>query len=82
MTKTTGDYTDVPSTLRTHWSKVFMDDVGVLTHLGGGRLYETYGIGPEGCVAVVRPDGYIGNVVSLEGADELDKWFGGFMVSA
>ncbi|QRW16730.1 FAD-binding domain protein [Rhizoctonia solani] len=82
MTKTTGDYTDIPPTLRTHWSKVFMDDEAVQSRLGGGRLYETYGIGPEGCVAVVRPDGYIGNVVPLDGVDELDSWFGGFMASA
>ncbi|KAF8757742.1 Phenol hydroxylase, C-terminal dimerization domain [Rhizoctonia solani] len=68
--------------LRTHWSKVFMDDEAVQSRLGGGRLYETYGIGPEGCVAVVRPDGYIGNVVPLDGVDELDSWFGGFMASA
>ncbi|KAJ1306382.1 hypothetical protein OPQ81_007387 [Rhizoctonia solani] len=82
MTKTTGDYTDIPATLRTHWSKVFMDDVSVSPRLGGGRLYETYGIGPEGCIAVVRPDGYIGTIVPLEGVDELDNWFGGFMAPA
>ncbi|KAB5591621.1 hypothetical protein CTheo_4921 [Ceratobasidium theobromae] len=82
MTKTTGDYTDIPPTLRTHWSKVFMDDVGVAPRVGGGQLYESYGIGPEGCIAVVRPDGYIGTIVSLEGVDELDKWFGGILVSA
>ncbi|CAE6442570.1 unnamed protein product [Rhizoctonia solani] len=81
MTKTTGDYTDVPATLRTHWSKVFMDDVSVSPRLGGGQLYETYGIGSEGCVAVVRPDGYIGTIVPLEGVDELDSWFGGIMTS-
>ncbi|QRV88565.1 phenol 2-monooxygenase [Ceratobasidium sp. AG-Ba] len=81
MTKNTGDYTDLPPTLRTHWSKVFMDDVACFPKMGGGRLYESYGIGPEGCVAVVRPDGYIGHVVSLEGVDQLDKWFHGFMAA-
>ncbi|QRV88493.1 phenol 2-monooxygenase [Ceratobasidium sp. AG-Ba] len=74
-----GDYTDLPPTLRTDWSKVFMDDVACFPQIGGGRLYESYGIGPEGCVAVVRPDGYIGYVVSLESVDQLDKWFNGFM---
>ncbi|CAE7114877.1 unnamed protein product [Rhizoctonia solani] len=82
MTKTTGDYTDIPTTLRTHWSKVFMDDVSVAPRLGGGQLYESYGIGSDGCIAVVRPDGYIGTIVPLEGVDELDSWFGGFMASA
>lgn len=81
MTKTTGDYTDIPSTLRTHWSKVFMDDVSASVRLGGGQLYETYGIGSAGCVAVVRPDGYVGHVVPLEGVDELDKWFAGILVA-
>lgn len=81
MTKTTGDYTDIPSTLRTHWSKVFMDDVATSPRLGGGQLYESYGIGPEGCIAVVRPDGYVAHVVPLEGVDELDKWFAGILVA-
>jgi phenol 2-monooxygenase len=82
MTKATSDYTVIPPTLRTHWSKVFMDDTGVAPRLGGGQLYESYGIGPGGCIAVVRPDGYVGTVVPLEGVDELDEWFAGFLVSA
>ncbi|KAG8781922.1 hypothetical protein FRC12_021403 [Ceratobasidium sp. 428] len=81
MTRTTADYTDLPSTLRTHWSKVFMDDVACFSKMGGGKLYESYGIGPDGCIAVVRPDGYVGHVVSLEGVDELDKWFAGIMAA-
>ncbi|QRW10735.1 phenol 2-monooxygenase [Ceratobasidium sp. AG-Ba] len=81
MTKNTGDYTDLSPTLRTHWSKVFMDDVACFPKMGGGRLYESYGIRPEGCVAVVRPDGYIGHVVSLESVDQFDKWFNGFMAA-
>ncbi|QRW02682.1 phenol 2-monooxygenase [Ceratobasidium sp. AG-Ba] len=82
MTKNTADYTDIPPILRTHWSKAFIDDVAWFPKMGGGRLYESYGIGPEGCVVVVRPDGYIGHVVSLEGADQLEKWFGGFMAAS
>jgi len=81
MTKTTADYTDLPPTLRTHWSKVFMDDVACFPKMGGGQLYESYGIGPEGCIAVVRPDGYVGHIVPLEGVDELDKWFAGVMAA-
>ncbi|KAG8746067.1 hypothetical protein FRC10_006170 [Ceratobasidium sp. 414] len=81
MTKTTADYTDLPPTLRTHWSKVFMDDVACFPKMGGGQLYESYGIGPEGCITVVRPDGYVGHVVPLEGVDELDKWFAGIMAA-
>ncbi|KAG8681363.1 hypothetical protein FRC08_015689, partial [Ceratobasidium sp. 394] len=81
MTKLTGAYTDLPSTLRTHWSKVFMDDVAAYSNMGGGQLYKSYGIGPEGCIVVVRPDGFVGHVVPLDGADELDQWFTGIMAA-
>lgn len=43
-------------------------------------MYKNYGIGDEGAVVVVRPDGYVGTVVPLDGAmEELNKYFGGFV---
>lgn len=43
-------------------------------------MYKSYGVGDEGCVVVVRPDGYVGTVVPLETAmEELNKYFFGFL---
>jgi len=83
--KETCNYTDVPATLRRHWSKVFVDDVSIAGDVGG-KAYETYGISPEGAVVVVRPDGYIGAIASLTTAagvsQSLDQYFGGFLNNA
>ncbi|KAL5513388.1 hypothetical protein ACEPAH_3787 [Sanghuangporus vaninii] len=76
--KETTEYTDVPSALRPHWSKVFVDDVAV-SGTEGGKAYSSYGISPEGAVIIVRPDGYIGTVVPLDGAAALNEYFAGFM---
>ena len=46
----------------------------------GGGGYERYGIDPEkGAVVVVRPDGYVGNVVSLENVEEITRYFSAFL---
>ncbi|KAG8995663.1 hypothetical protein FRB94_008888 [Tulasnella sp. JGI-2019a] len=75
------NYTDVPATLRSHWSKVFTDDVSIAGGLGG-TTYETYGISPEGAMVVVRPDGYIGMVAAFDGSgSQLEHYFGGFLTA-
>ncbi|KAG8883883.1 hypothetical protein FRB97_005721 [Tulasnella sp. 331] len=76
------DYTDVPAGLRSHWSKVFIDDISIAGGLGG-KTYETYGITQEGAMVVVRPDGYIGMVAAFDGSGgQLNQYFGGFMTDA
>ena len=45
----------------------------------GGKVYETYGIGPEGALVVVRPDGYVANIVPLDLAHALDAYFSAFL---
>ncbi|UKZ76834.1 hypothetical protein TrVFT333_004549 [Trichoderma virens FT-333] len=47
-----------------HLQKVFVDDVSY--NAGHGQAYQAYGIHPEGCLIVVRPDQFFGNPVSLE----------------
>ncbi|THH12083.1 hypothetical protein EW145_g224 [Phellinidium pouzarii] len=76
--KETVNYTIVPAVLRSHWSKVFVDDVEV-KGICGGTAYKSYGISPEGAVVIVRPDGYIGAIAPLEGVNVLDEYFAGFM---
>jgi len=73
------DYTDLPSELRPHWSNVYIDDLDVHSRTGG-KAYSSYGISPEGAVVVVRPDGYVGLVTSLDDVLEVESYFSGFLV--
>ncbi|KAI1296003.1 FAD binding domain-containing protein [Xylaria venustula] len=64
------------------YDKVFVDQESL--HHGHGRAYEGYGIDPEdGSLVVVRPDGYVGLVTSVEkeGWEEVAKWFQGVLRS-
>ncbi|KAI0073054.1 hypothetical protein K474DRAFT_1604014 [Panus rudis PR-1116 ss-1] len=73
------NYTDLPPVLRSHWSKVLLDDTDMFGRTGG-KGYEAYGIDRQrGTVLVVRPDGYVANIVPLEGVSELEGYFGAFM---
>ncbi|KAJ7580156.1 FAD binding domain-containing protein [Mycena floridula] len=71
-------YTDLPAIFRSHWSKVFIDDVDVAGGQGG-IAYASLGIDPNGAVILVRPDGYIGAVVPLDGVDAINKYLANFM---
>ncbi|EIM80353.1 uncharacterized protein STEHIDRAFT_68295 [Stereum hirsutum FP-91666 SS1] len=77
--KETFVHTAVPEVFRPHWSKVLLDDSSAKKQIGGD-MYKNYGIGDEGAVVVVRPDGYVGTVVPLEGAmEDLNKYFAAFV---
>ncbi|KAH7338252.1 thioredoxin-like protein [Rhizoctonia solani] len=64
-------YTDVPSSLRPYWDTVFLDDVAFTERDGGGRAYQSFGVGPEGCLVLVRPDGHVAVLASLEAVEVL-----------
>ncbi|KAG1735887.1 FAD binding domain-containing protein [Suillus paluster] len=72
------DFLRLPTLLRSHWSKVFIDDIDV-TGSFGGQGYSYYGVGLEGALVVVRPDGYVGAIAPLDRAEELDAYFASFM---
>jgi len=75
------NYTDFPEVFRSHWSRVLLDDTDMFGRVGG-KGYEYFGIDPKcGAIVVVRPDGYVGNIVSFEDVKHLDRYFEGFMVS-
>ncbi|TGJ81869.1 hypothetical protein E0Z10_g6898 [Xylaria hypoxylon] len=64
------------------YDKVFADEESY--HDGNGRAYEGYGVDPdEGALVIVRPDGYVGLVASVEkeGWEEASKWFQGVLRS-
>ncbi|KIW99995.1 uncharacterized protein Z518_10923 [Rhinocladiella mackenziei CBS 650.93] len=63
-----------------YW-KVYVDDISY--HEGHGQAYENYGINPRtGCVVIVRPDQYVSWIGELEDVDEMDGFFGSFMIPA
>ncbi|KAI0517065.1 FAD binding domain-containing protein [Xylaria bambusicola] len=73
-------YHPFDSKLGWDYDKVFVDEESY--HHGNGRAYEGYGVDPEeGALVVVRPDGYVGLVTSVEkkGWDEVAKWFRGVL---
>ncbi|KAF8600135.1 hypothetical protein BDV93DRAFT_448146 [Ceratobasidium sp. AG-I] len=73
--KESSEYTDTPKKLRSHWDTVFMDDVALNETSGGGTAYRAFGIGPEGCVVVVRPDGHVAAIAPLDGVEMLKQFF-------
>ncbi|KAL0953947.1 hypothetical protein HGRIS_005108 [Hohenbuehelia grisea] len=76
-TKWTVRYTDVPLRLRSHWSKVLVDDKNI-TGNQGGSAYSSWGIDPSGILVVVRPDGYVGMVAPLDQLDAVNAYFEAF----
>ncbi|EKM60807.1 uncharacterized protein PHACADRAFT_246963 [Phanerochaete carnosa HHB-10118-sp] len=73
------NYTDVPLGLRTHWSKILLDDTDMFARNGGGG-YDKYGIDSlSGVIVVVRPDGYVGMVAPFEGLTTIEAYFAGFI---
>ncbi|KAM5354669.1 hypothetical protein ACJ41O_001316 [Fusarium nematophilum] len=79
------DIFDFPEVLRPYhevdgwdYNKIFVDDQSY--HEGHGKLYETFGISPEGCVVIVRPDQYVSYVGELDDYEALDGFFSGFLI--
>ncbi|KAK6337830.1 hypothetical protein TWF696_001309 [Orbilia brochopaga] len=61
-----------------YW-KVYADDESY--HEGHGRVYENFGIDrDEGCIVVVRPDGYVAAVVKVDDTRSLEAYFARFMI--
>jgi phenol 2-monooxygenase len=45
---------------------------------GGGELYESFGIHPEGCMVLIRPDQHVSFLSDLEDFDGLEKFLASF----
>jgi phenol 2-monooxygenase (NADPH) len=64
----------------TPYPRVYVDDVDVTEKIGG-KAYEAYGVGENGAIIIVRPDGYIGAVLPLDKAGDVEQYFTGFTSS-
>jgi phenol 2-monooxygenase len=58
--------------------RVFIDDTDASGSFGGGG-YSYYGVGAEGALVAVRPDGYVGAIAPLDRVGGLDAYFASFM---
>jgi len=73
-------YQKLPPLLRSHWSRVFIDDKD-LKGASGGDGYKNYGIDSQtGAIVVVRPDGYVGTVSPLDKIGDINTYFGSFAI--
>ncbi|KAG8405465.1 hypothetical protein J3458_022119 [Metarhizium acridum] len=75
---------DFPRVLRPYdetegWSydKIFVDDVSY--HEGHGEMYQAFGIAPDGCVIIVRPDQHVSYVGPLDNPAAVNDFFANFM---
>jgi phenol 2-monooxygenase len=60
-----------------YW-KVFVDDQSY--HEGHGQAYANYGIDPvKGASVILRPDQYVSWVGEVDGYDDMERFFAGFM---
>ncbi|KIJ21010.1 hypothetical protein PAXINDRAFT_66286 [Paxillus involutus ATCC 200175] len=74
------NYLNVPALFRPHWSKVLLDDIDV-TRTKGGNAYDRFGIDTkEVIIVVIRPDGYVGMVAPSTALEDLDGYFGSFLL--
>ncbi|KIX92648.1 uncharacterized protein Z520_11677 [Fonsecaea multimorphosa CBS 102226] len=63
------------------YNKVFVDDMSY--HEGHGQAYKNYGIdASKGCVVIVRPDQYVSWIGEMEDVEEMNKFFGAFMLAS
>lgn len=71
---------ELPKELRSHWSRVFVDDKDIQGKQGGNG-YANFGINPTGVVVIVRPDGYVGTIVPFDNVKDVEGYFASFMGS-
>lgn len=60
------------------YMKIYVDEESY--HEGHGKIYETFGVSPQGCILIIRPDQYVSYVGPLEEPEAVDKFFSGFML--
>lgn len=63
------------------YDQIYVD--GPSYHEGNNEAYKNYGVDKKtGCVAISRPDQYVGYIGSLEDGDQVEEYFNGVLVPA
>ncbi|KAJ4466414.1 FAD binding domain-containing protein [Lentinula edodes] len=73
-------FKELPLKLRSHWSKVYVDYID--TNIPGTdhiQVYQNYGIGVDGILVVVRPDGYVGAIATIDDFEHIKHYFSSFL---
>ncbi|KAJ5588468.1 hypothetical protein N7537_011146 [Penicillium hordei] len=55
------------------YSKVWVDEEAY-HHTGGGQLYKSFGIGPEGCMVLLRPDQHLAFISDMDDVKGLERF--------
>ncbi|KAJ3873187.1 FAD binding domain-containing protein [Lentinula edodes] len=73
-------FKELPLKLRSHWSKVYVDYID--TNIPGTdhiQVYQNYRIGVEGILVVVRPDGHVGAIATIDDFEHIKHYFSSFL---
>jgi len=62
------------------YSKIYVDEES--NHEGHGKIYERFGLSPEGVAVILRPDQYVAYVGPMDDVEALNRFFSGFMEGA
>ncbi|CBF75938.1 hypothetical protein AN3536.2 [Aspergillus nidulans FGSC A4] len=57
-------------------------DAETYHHAGGGKLYSSFGIGPKGCMALLRPDQHLAFLSDIDDVDGLELFLRSVMPGA
>jgi phenol 2-monooxygenase (NADPH) len=69
------EWTDIPSSVKEYAEMTFHG-------LSDEDFYQVYGVSAEsGALVVVRPDGVVGTVASLDESDSVEKYLAGCLIS-
>jgi phenol 2-monooxygenase len=55
------------------YSRVWVDEEAY-HHTGGGQLYKSFGIGPEGCMVLLRPDQHLAFLSDMDDVKGLERF--------
>ncbi|KAH7870520.1 FAD binding domain-containing protein [Lentinula edodes] len=72
-------FKELPLKLRSHWSKVYVDYIDTNPGTDHIQVYQNYGIGVDGILVVVRPDGYVGAIATIDDFEHIKHYFSSFL---
>ena len=55
------------------YNRVWVDEEAY-HHSGGGKLYKSFGVGPEGCMVLLRPDQHLAFLSDMDDAKGLESF--------
>ncbi|KAJ3806379.1 FAD binding domain-containing protein [Lentinula aff. lateritia] len=73
-------FNELPLMLRSHWSKVYVDHVDTNIHgTDHIQVYQNCDVEVDGTLVVVRPDGYVGAIATIDDFEHIKHYFSSFL---